>query len=99
VTEAHSNDLGPAEIERLALLSEECGEVVRVVGKILRHGYESCNPFDPAQTTNRVLLARELGDLEAAITRCIRGSDIPTSEFYQAREAKLHDNRFLHHQD
>jgi hypothetical protein len=35
------NQLTDAEAERLALLAEECGEVVQVIGKILRHGYES----------------------------------------------------------
>lgn len=33
------NGLSPAEVERLALLAEECGEVIQTVGKILRHGY------------------------------------------------------------
>src|SRR5579872_899269 len=37
--------LTPAQIERLALLAEECGEVMQAVSKILRHGYESRNPF------------------------------------------------------
>ena len=33
------NQLTPAETERLAILAEECGEVIQAVGKILRHGY------------------------------------------------------------
>ena len=32
------NGLTPAEAERLALLMEECGEVVQIIGKVLRHG-------------------------------------------------------------
>lgn len=58
--------LTDAERELLALLMEECGEVVQVIGKILRHGYDSCNPLDPESPSNRELLERELGDVGAA---------------------------------
>ena len=30
------NNLTPAEEERLALLSEECGEVIQAIGKVLK---------------------------------------------------------------
>jgi hypothetical protein len=53
----HFNRLTPAEAERLALLLEELGEAQQIIGKILRHGYESYHPDDP-ETTNRTLLAR-----------------------------------------
>lgn len=55
----HFNKLTPAETERLAILAEECGETIQVIGKILRHGYESFHPKDYA-TTNRTLLENEL---------------------------------------
>lgn len=42
----HFNGLTPAEAERLAMLSEECGEVIQIIGKILRHGYDSYHPDD-----------------------------------------------------
>jgi NTP pyrophosphatase (non-canonical NTP hydrolase) len=57
------NNLSPAETERLALLAEECGEVIQVVGKILRHGYASANPLIEDSPTNREELEKELGDL------------------------------------
>jgi hypothetical protein len=41
----HFNGLTPAEAERLALLAEECGEVIQAIGKVLRHGYESRHPY------------------------------------------------------
>ena len=34
----HFNNLTPGEAERLAILAEECGEVIQIIGKILRHG-------------------------------------------------------------
>lgn len=48
-------DLTNAELERLAILMEECAEVQHIIGKIIRHGYESFNPFDDNKTPNRKL--------------------------------------------
>jgi hypothetical protein len=62
----HFNGLSPAEAERLALLLEELGEAQQVIGKILRHGYESHHPENP-DDSNRALLEGELGDVMAAI--------------------------------
>lgn len=58
--------LSDAERERLALLLEECGEVQQIIGKILRHGYESNNPLIPNHPTNRQLLELEMGHVRAA---------------------------------
>lgn len=56
--------LTPAEIERLAMLAEEAGEITQIVGKVLRHGYESFHPDNPS-ITNRGLLENEIADLHA----------------------------------
>jgi len=77
----HFNRLTPAEAERLAMLAEECGEVIQVIGKILRHGYDSYHPADPS-TTNRQLLGRELTDLLAVAASLCR-DNVP--------EGSLHD--------
>lgn len=39
-----TNNLTAAEQERLAILAEEMGEALQIIGKIIRHGYESYNP-------------------------------------------------------
>jgi hypothetical protein len=57
------NCLTNAELERLALLSEELGEVQQAIGKILRHGYES----KYSGRTNRQDLEYEIGLIEVAI--------------------------------
>lgn len=57
----HFNRLTPAEAERLALLAEECGEVIQAIGKVLRHGFESTHP--DGGPTNRESLERECGDV------------------------------------
>jgi hypothetical protein len=53
--------LTPGERERLAILSEECGEVVRAIGKIQRYGWESSSPFVVGGRTNRMALETGAG--------------------------------------
>jgi NTP pyrophosphatase (non-canonical NTP hydrolase) len=65
----------PAEYERLALLMEECGEIIQVIGKILRHGYGSYHP-DNQEQDNRELLEKELGDVMFAIKLMKKKKDI-----------------------
>lgn len=92
------NKLTPAEAERLAMLAEEAGEIVQIVGKILRHGYESFHPKDMTRTPNRELLAKELGDLEAVHDLMeLAGdvTDLTSLDLKQLRDKKL---RYAHHQ-
>jgi NTP pyrophosphatase (non-canonical NTP hydrolase) len=73
-----SNELTPAQVERLAILAEECGEVIQIVGKILRHGYRSYNPTvpDTKQKPNFALLQKELGDVIWSISKLDEAADI-----------------------
>jgi hypothetical protein len=80
--------LSPAEIERLALLAEECGEVVRVAMKILRHGWESCSPSDPKCRPSRVLLERELGSLRAVVDLMANCGDVRRQDMATWRDFK-----------
>lgn len=66
---SHFNALSEAEQERLAIVIEECGEVIQAACKVLRHGYASVNPTIPDSETNREGLEREIGDLQHAIAR------------------------------
>ena len=93
------NRLTPAEAERLALLAEECAEVIQVVGKVLRHGYESRHPGDPAGPTNRGLLAKECGDVLYAMGLMINCRDLMDTDlqFERAKKAKS-VTAYLHHQ-
>ena len=69
-----NNNLTKEEIERLAILSEEAGEVIQIVGKILRHGYDSVNPNN--NRSNFFQLELELADLTFAINLLINNGDI-----------------------
>lgn len=92
------NDLSAAQIERLAILAEECGEVVQVIGKILRHGYDSFHPRDPNSTYNRELLETELGDVAAAVQLLVQERDIRASLVEAHKRNKIdRAHRYLHH--
>lgn len=66
----------PAQHERLSMLLEEAGEVVQICGKILRHGYDSYNPFDENKITNKDLLEKELTDLYVIMDKMNAYGDI-----------------------
>ena len=87
------------EIERLALLAEELAESIQVVGKILRHGYESVNPLASNPTTNRYDLHKELGDVKAAIHLMQANKDLDEkciSDFERDKLRRL--PRWLHNE-
>ena len=93
------NKLSPAEAERLALLAEECAEVVQVVSKILRHGYEKYNPCHHFRRANRLLLEDELGDVMYAIRIMCNNKDIDAAHLDRAADVKAKSvAKYLHHQ-
>lgn len=85
------------QIEALALVSEESGEVVQVVGKILRHGLESYHPNN-LQETNRHLLRKELTDVLAAINILVDAEIIDPIEYQDVVDAVQRKQRWLHFQ-
>lgn len=99
----HFNKLSPAEAERLAMLAEECGEVIQAVGKILRHGYESFHPNDlfnghpkPGAENNRDRLTHELADLLAVVEMMDADHAIIDAKARDAAFARK--MRYAHHQ-
>lgn len=71
-----SPDLTKEQIERLAILSEELGEVQQIVGKILRFGYKSHHPDKSYIPDNRGRLEEELGDLRCIMNLMYQEEDI-----------------------
>lgn len=91
--------LTPAQSERLAILAEECGEVVQAIGKILRHGYDSYDPTKTNGPDNRKSLENEIGDICYAVALMVKAKDvnqvnINASEKRKAEKAR----RYTHHQ-
>lgn len=101
---SHFNGLTESQAERLALLSEECAEVIKAVSKILRHGYESTNPTvsvpdDERPETNRTALERELGDVICAIRKLRHAEDVSECQIDRyADEKAIKIKKWLHHQ-
>ena len=92
----HFNNLTPAEQERLALLAEECAEVIQIVGKILRHGYESAHPN--GGPSNRHLLEEEIAHVEVAAQLMVKAFDIDPLNIDAHEQAKLRKvGTCLHH--
>ena len=64
--EAHFNGLSPEVAELLAVLAEECAEVIQEVGKVLRHGIR-VNPYSKEDIENGTLnvahLSQEVSDV------------------------------------
>jgi NTP pyrophosphatase (non-canonical NTP hydrolase) len=91
------NRLTPAEAERLALLAEECAEVIQMVGKILRHGFESTHPA--GGPTNRQSLEKELGDVQAAVDLMVIADDVSSHTIEQhCLDKHRAVQQYLHHQ-
>lgn len=96
------NELTDAEAERLACLAEECAEVIQVIGKILRHGYESVNPdragTHRARESNRDLLNKEIGDACGIMEMMDDSGDIDSAAVTQHAMAKRKKvKHYLHH--
>ena len=88
------NGLTAAQAERLALLVEECGEVLQVAGKILRHGYQA-HGHD-----NRIALEHELGDLLFAVRLMGAADDLWLSSVERfAAEKPAKAAPWMHHND
>jgi len=92
------NNLNPAQDERLAILAEELAESIQIVGKILRHGYDSTHPDDP-HTTNKDYLEHELGHVYAILELMAESGDIDIMKLDASAKNKLQTmGKYLHHQ-
>lgn len=80
------------------MLAEECGEVVQLCGKILRHGYDSYHPNDLRKQTNRSLIRGELHDLLAVAYMMENAEDIRPDEMEEIDGAIERKFKFAHHQ-
>lgn len=92
-----SNELSPAEAERLAMLAEEAGEIVQAVAKILRHGYRSHHPDEPG-VSNRHRLSHEVADLHAVLRLMDRAGDAVSPTAARIESAMHRKLRYAHHQ-
>lgn len=90
--------VSPTQMERLAFLIKECGEVIQEATKIMRFGFDSYHPADPTQETNRDRLFREMTDVMASYDILVRAGDIHSDHvpnITAARDRKLSRARGL----
>lgn len=95
------NKLSDAEAERLAILAEECAEVIKCVGKILRHGYEGFDPTGKENGSNRQQLSDECGQIFAEIDNINSCLDLDIQWFNDGRHERYRrilDSKYRHHQ-
>ena len=78
-------------------MSEECGEVIQAIGKILRHGYTSTHPS--GGLTNRGTLMKEIGDIYIATGMMVVKKDIDEDFINRCMETKSDEvMKYLHPQ-
>lgn len=90
------NELTAIETELLALLVEECAEVIHIVTKILRHGLNSQHP--DSEEVNSYGLEREMGDVRAAMILVCEAGIARKSVVHMLASEKLKKiDQYLHH--
>lgn len=89
--------LSEAEAERLAILTEEAGEVLQEIGKISRHGFDSDWPKGSGNT-NRRKLEKEIGHFIFMVDFMIVNGDISKENIEaSAKEKNETIKPWLHH--
>lgn len=96
VADIEGQGLSQAQAERVALLMEELGELQQVLGKVLRHGWDSYNPV--TGETNRQLFTLERNDVRAAIKLIEERDGFATTTDYQVLETLRRKSKYMHHQ-
>jgi len=92
----HFSQLTPEEAEALALIAEECSEVIQAITKIQRHALWSEHP--ESHIPNWRTLQREVGDVMAAFRVGEGQRLIEWANVVQARDEKLRTlPKYLHH--
>jgi NTP pyrophosphatase (non-canonical NTP hydrolase) len=92
-----SNELKPAEAERLYLLIEEMGEATQAACKVLRHGYRSGHP--DGGPDNRQELEYELGHVRYAMILLCEAGDLEKTAVHESANEKAGTiKQWLHHQ-
>jgi NTP pyrophosphatase (non-canonical NTP hydrolase) len=92
--QAHFNLLTASEGERLAIVAEECSEVIKAICKIERHGFES--NFKNG-LINRETLEIEMAHVLWAFRMLINAGDVNRDAIDLHLEEKIKGYSYLHH--
>lgn len=92
-----SQQLSPAEHERLVILIEELGESIQAATKILRHGYDSTNPLAESPLNNRDQLECELADVLSIVELMYENKDVSIPYIrFKTKLNKSQKNKWMH---
>ena len=88
--------LAPHELEILACLAEECGEVCQAIGKVIRHGLTSRHP--KKTNDNRTELGIEVGQVDAICQMAVHLGVLRERDVMRGRASKWSTiSPYLHH--
>lgn len=90
-----NHHLTPAQIELLALLSEQLGGAVQAVGEVLRHGYDKSDPAKHDGVTSRSRLETALGNVRATMIMLCQSEGVSKEQIhfmadYKTEQVKKH---------
>lgn len=89
--------LTPAQVERLAILAEECGETVQAAMKVIRRGFNRKHPRKPGPN-NRGHLEEEIGNVLNAIEMLVEAGDVRSKKIKASLESKRERvKKYLYH--
>lgn len=74
------------ELERLAMLAEQLGRTAEAVGRVTRHGWDRAH--DSIPRTNRTMLEREIGKLQAVVDFMVQRGDLEKQQMRHWREVE-----------
>ena len=75
------------QLETMMILQEECAEVIQIISKIYRFGFDSRWP-DETSPNNREKMTEEIGDLLAMVDILVENCIISDTELNKARKNK-----------
>jgi len=91
----NNHHLTPAQIELLALLSEQFGGAVQAVGEVLRHGYDKSDPAKSNGATSGSRLETALGNVRATMIMLCESENVSKERIhfmadYKSQQVKKH---------
>ena len=84
-----NHHLTPAQIELLALLSEQLGGAVQAVGEVLRHGYDKSDPAKHDGATSRGKLETALGNVRATMIMLCESEGVSKEQIHFMADYKI----------
>lgn len=83
-----NNPVSESESDVLDLIQEESAEIIQIISKVRRFGWDSFHPSDAERVTTRARLESELGDILALIEIAIERNIVDSQRVRDAIDSK-----------